>query len=64
MLAYQPASDRPLIGRSGCFPARLGGDLVHQIDLVCTAQLIAAARRLAAPGRISRVPFPWVGHGW
>lgn len=48
--------------RSGCFPARPGVDLVHQIDLVCTARLTAAARRSAAPGRISRVPSRWVGH--
>ena len=25
--------------------------------------VIAAARRLAGPGRISRVPSPWIGHG-
>ena len=29
------------------FPAWAVVNLVHQIDLVCTAQLIAAARRLA-----------------
>ena len=34
-----------------------------QIGLVRTAQLIAAARCLAVPGRISRVPSPWVGQG-
>ena len=31
---------------------------MHQVGLVSTAQLIAAVRRLAAPGRISRVPSP------
>ena len=33
---------------------------MHQVGLVCTPQLIAAARRLAAPGRISRaLPVGW-----
>jgi len=45
------------------FPARPGGGLVHQTGLVCTARLIAAARRLAVPRRVSRVPYPWAGHG-
>jgi hypothetical protein len=31
------------------FPGTAGGDLVYQVDLVCTAQLIAVTRRLASP---------------
>jgi hypothetical protein len=36
---------------------------VHRVGLVCTARLIAGARRLAALGRVSRVASPWIGHG-
>ncbi len=37
---------------------------MHQVGLVCTARLIVAGRRLAAPGRMLRVPSLWAGCGW
>lgn len=36
---------------------------MHQVGLVCTARLIVAGRRLAAPGRMLRVPSLWAAAG-